>query len=288
MAIAVAGILLGRAGPAQSPTTPLVAVLEHPQCKKPSQIMVRPLFTKDHDEWMALGSREILDRAVPGERQWTITLDGRNRGILRTTAARPDTPGDRFTRDMLLELAPGQQPLHIANIKKQFGGWCEPPPDRPLVLVNGDNFRDPDAWKPFTPSAGVRQIVFPAFHRAVDSVYNCPKDPEKAVLFDYTWSDLKIVAGYRDRVGRTIVAVELDPRAWTCDALRDPIWDMHWFRFVDQPVLFGRSLELVDAGDYDADGKSELLFWHSGYDEDGYTLFSPDFTKRVDYWWSYH
>src|SRR5206468_12733413 len=91
-----------------------------------------------------------------------------------------------------------------------------------------------------------------------------PEDPEKAVLFDYTWRDLTIITGYRNRVGRTIVAVELDPRAWTCDGMRDPEWDVHWFLLDDPPALLGRSFELVDAGDYDGDGKSEILFWHSG------------------------
>ncbi len=281
MAFVTVGVTLAQ-------TVPVIAVLEHPQCKTPDGIAVRALFSKNDSEWKALGNRESFDRAIPGAMDWTIAFDGRNLGILRTTASRPNVAADWFDRDMLLELAAAQQPPHIANVKMRFVGWCEAPPDRPLVLVNGANFRDPEVWKPFAPSASLREILFPAFRRAADSVYFCPKDPEKAVLFEYTWRDLKIVTGYRNRIGRTVIAVELDPRAWTCDSMRDPDWDMHWFLLDEPPVLLGRSLELVDAGDYDADGKSEILFWHSGDDEDGYTLFAADFKKRIDRWWNYH
>jgi len=157
-----------------------------------------------------------------------------------------------------------------------------------LVLVNGPNFRDPDLWKPFTPSDTILRTLFAPLRRAADSVYFCPTDPEKPVLFEYTWRDLRIIAGYRNRAGRSLIAVELDPRAWTCDAMRDSDWDVHWFLLEDQPLLLGVSLELLDAGDYDADGKSEVLFWHANDEDEGYTLFTADFRKRIDRWWTKH
>jgi hypothetical protein len=284
---ALAVALIG--GAVQAERATVIAVLEHPQhCEPPDRIAVRALFAKSGGEWLALGNREHFDRAVPGEMRWTIAFAGRNLGALRTTAFRPNVPADWFDRDMLLELAPGQQPPRMANSKKQFEGWCEAPSGRPLVLVSGRSVRDPDEWKHFVPSPSLRKALFPRFRQVADTVYTCPTDSEKAVLFEYTWRNLKIVTGYRDRTGRTIVAVELDPRAWTCEFMRDPEWDVHWFLLGDQPVLLGRSLELVDVEDYDADGKSELLFWYSGHNEDGYTLFAADFQKRIDRWWHYH
>jgi hypothetical protein len=50
----------------------------------------------------------------------------------------------------------------------------------------------------------------------------------------------------------------------------------------------GADLTLVDAGDYDADGVSELLFWQTKYNEDGYVLFDSSFDARCEYRWSYH
>ncbi len=50
----------------------------------------------------------------------------------------------------------------------------------------------------------------------------------------------------------------------------------------DGARYLGSNLELVDAGDFDGDGTSEVLFRYSAYDEDGYTLFTDGLTKRTD------
>ena len=267
----------------------VIGILEHPQCVESDRIAVRALFEKSDGHWAALGTRESLDSVIPGEMAWTIAFDGRRLGTVQTTVSRPDVPDDwTFKRDMLLEVAPAQNPPAIMNRKKQFGGWCDSPLHRPLVLVSGGSFEDPEVWRSYAPDSTLRRSLFPAFRRSEDSVYFCPKDPEKAVRFDFTWRDLRIVAGYRNRARLMLLAVELDPRGGECDYMAEAAWDLHWFLLGDEPVLVGRSLELVDAGDFDGDGRSELLFWHSGYNEDGYTLYYDGLRKHVDYWWSYH
>ena len=45
---------------------------------------------------------------------------------------------------------------------------------------------------------------------------------------------------------------------------------------------------LVDAGDYDGDGKSEVLFAISGYDEGGYRLYYSDFGRSAEFLFGYH
>ena len=45
---------------------------------------------------------------------------------------------------------------------------------------------------------------------------------------------------------------------------------------------------LVDAGDYDNDGKSEVLFSIAGYDRGGYELFYDDFQKHASFEFGYH
>lgn len=45
---------------------------------------------------------------------------------------------------------------------------------------------------------------------------------------------------------------------------------------------------LVDAGDYDGDGKSEILFWFERYNRDGYVLFYDKCSKFDEFTWPYH
>ncbi len=51
----------------------------------------------------------------------------------------------------------------------------------------------------------------------------------------------------------------------------------------------GSFLSLLDAGDYDNDGKSEVVFLLSqGENTDGFGLFDANFEKQVSALWHYH
>lgn len=47
-------------------------------------------------------------------------------------------------------------------------------------------------------------------------------------------------------------------------------------------------MKLVDIGDFNGDGKPEILFWRTAYDQDGYVLFYDDFKKSLSCSWRYH
>ena len=77
---------------------------------------------------------------------------------------------------------------------------------------------------------------------------------------------------------------------YICDGPPDEPFKNHWFvvtpngtvRFLDS------SMWLVDAGDYDNDGKSELVFSIDDYNRGGYKLFSDEFRKKAVFKFSYH
>lgn len=46
--------------------------------------------------------------------------------------------------------------------------------------------------------------------------------------------------------------------------------------------------ELIAMRDFDGDGRTELVFWYSGYVRDGYVLFSGSFSKMSTFTWGYH
>ncbi len=69
-----------------------------------------------------------------------------------------------------------------------------------------------------------------------------------------------------------------------CDGPSEPAWWPNCFIVpadAHHPAFLGEGLWLVDAGDYDGDGRSEVIFWFSGYNRDGYVLFTDDWTNRV-------
>jgi hypothetical protein len=267
----------------------LVGVLEHPQCKPAPARAVRVLFGRQTAAWRSLAAGgEVAPTALPTE--WTIAFDGKRLGrVVTADSAWHGEYSWAYPRDRLLSIV-GEAPA-APNRKRLFGGWCDPPADRPLVVVSRPNVADPARWKPKEPTSEVRSRVFAQFKAKAGRQVTCPVDPEKAIDFNYSADHLILLAGYADTLGRRLVAVSLDPKAYSCDGPSDSAWWPNWFMLPadgGRPVFLGEGLWLVDAGDYDRDGRSELVFWFSGYNLDGYVLYADEFATRVDYLWNYH
>lgn len=287
--LAVAALLvLGRAGPAGTAEV-LLGVLEEPQCQEHPARAVRPLFLRTTDGWIPLSSEKASERAQLDGIGWTIAFDGRSLGSVSSV-----DPGFTthhawtFPRDRLLTVAAGGAPPSIANPDARFAGWCSAPKRRPLVLVSRPNFRDPEGWKPFEPAPALRASLFEVLKAQAGAASSCPPDADKPMVLPYEAKDLVFAKSYEDGAGRKLVALGLDPRRNSCDGPSESAWATHWFLLHAGAHYLGADLSLVDAGDYDADGQSEVLFWYSGYNEDGYTLFYDAFRKSVKFHWKYH
>jgi len=73
------------------------------------------------------------------------------------------------------------------------------------------------------------------------------------------------------------------------DGPLDPSLAPAWYLIDGESIDYlGSEMTLLDAGDYDGDGESELLFWHSGYNSDGYVLIYRDFHEKAEFLWNYH
>jgi len=268
----------------------LVAVLEQPQCKESSDLMVRVLFAKLNRKWIALDNRNVAEPYDFSKVTWTAALDGRNIGQVKTVDPKTDiAPEWTYPRDKLLQIAPSIDVPKIMNRSEVFSGWCNEPKFRPVVLVSQSNFKDPAGWKPFHAPEETRHQLFPEFKKAVGSVKRCPSKHEtKAIPYDYQSRDLLLFKSYQNALGQKLISIGLDPNVYNCDGPLGSAWKPNWF-VVDKRIRYvGSELSLVDAGDYDNDGKSEVIFWHRGYNEDGYSLFYGDFNSRVDFYWNYH
>ena len=163
-----------------------------------------------------------------------------------------------------------------------FERWdSDKPAHRPLVLVTRPDTGDPDEWKPAKLDDAWRAAGIASFRAEVKPAASDLRLRDK---------DVKLVKAYRAKSGRVLFALELSKTVPHADQVPGPEWQTHWFAGDTPQALkfLGGGLALIDAGDYDGDGRSELIFAKSGYNYDGYVLFSDDFRAAAESGWSYH
>ncbi len=280
-ALAITLLLLAANAAPENVQGVLLGVLEQPQCREGHAAAIRPLFIRTTNGWVALSDPGATEGVRFDALSWIVAFDGRSLGAISSV----DAGGPR---GRLLGISPGTPPPVISNTNTRFAGWCGVPSQRPLVVVSRPNFRDPEAWTLFQPASDLRDVLFDAFKAQAGSATVCRPGADTPVAFPYGSKDLLFSRSYQDRNGRKLVAVGLDPRLDSCNGPNEPAWATHWFLLHDGVRYLGAGLSLVDAGDYDGDGVSELLFWYSGYNSDGYVLLYDRFRKRAELGWSYH
>lgn len=266
----------------------LLGVLEEPQCKDGGGIYVRALYVKSNGGWQPLNTANASAGRIPKKTSWTVSLDGKKIG-----AAETDDPGFTtnydwtYPRDRLLNVVPPTRYPTIPNQSQNFGGWCEAPKNRPLVVTAYGNVSDPDGWKPFMPTQKQAMQLFSQFKARNGEALICPDRNADGVRFQYDAKDVRPLKSYRNHKGWHLLTLAFKPRKDACGNPDDG-WNTQTFLIDGKTTYVGANVTLVDAGDYDADGTSDLLFWYSGYNKDGYILLSPSIGGRSEYLWNYH
>lgn len=270
----------------------LVGVLEEPQCAQTKGVKARVMFQQTANGWITLNSPESKLPSYVTEQTWTIAFDGRRLGSVTLSDPNPsrtDKSDWTFTRDKLF-VPKGDLPVRASQ--NAFAGWCDAPTTRPLVLLSHPLVSDPAGWKPFRVPVEFRQRLYGPLRKSfgTTAVVRC-RDSEgaKEEAFRFKANDLKVFKGYKSKSEGILISIGLDPKKFGCDGPPDANWSDHWFHIRgDQIKLIGIGLELVDSGDYDGDGASEILFWKSAYNRNGYALVFNNFRKVIEYVWSYH
>ena len=273
--------------PAVAADAPIVGMLEpQSQCKRDKRPAVRALFARSGSSWISLVDREIAAGYDMGQMEWTVTFDGRTLGTVRTVdPGVPDDRSFRYDRDYRLAIIDDQPLPTIANRREEFGGWCDTPDVRPLVVNAQSRSADPDQWKPFAIGNGYRELLLDRFLQAFDEPIECSNLPAG---YEFSARDLVIHKSYRDAAGRLLVALRLLPNGDRCDAGWDLVSPVAWFSIAETVRHVGNDLTLIDAGDYDNDGESEILFWYAGYNQDGYIILYDGLRWQSNYHWGYH
>jgi hypothetical protein len=248
------------------------------------QRVIRPVFEKSADEWKSMDASSL-----PAHMKWTIVFDARNLGTLESEAS----SGKGLTSFQTVLTSASSIPT-IGSPSQQFAGIMAYGPGkmrRPLVVVSEPYFRDPDGWKRTKLPDEISSSVLKAFRHDYPRVDRC-KD-ETIVEHNWKFPDqaLAFPAAYGSNKRSFLAQAHLDTGdcGWV-DADDDPQSDPWFFVSEDGTVhRIGSFMTLLDAGDYDNDGRSEVIFFLSqGENTDGFVLFDASFKKHVSLFWNYH
>ncbi len=255
--------------------------------------VVRAVFYKEGERWRAFPSDcrdpeclKTITAKYPREVDWTITFDGRQLG--KVTSRTPQA--FEFYANV------GQQVITSKNVppivgppSREFGDFLGEPVYRPLIAVSQPNYRDPDGWKPAKLSESTTLAVRRQFRKQFPKATNCLKSqPDKVVPWKYEDSNIMVQKAYASKRNWMVASVLLSP--YRCDGPPDGPFAVQWFVITPQQKVrwLDSNMWLVDAADYDGNGKSELVFAIDGYNRGGYRLFYDDFRQRAEFEFSYH
>jgi hypothetical protein len=86
-----------------------------------------------------------------------------------------------------------------------------------------------------------------------------------------------------------VAGLRIDPKLLKCADMPNANWGTLWFAtHKTQSKYIGSGMTLIDAGDYDNDGSSEVLLLRSEENLDAYVLLTNRLSKKIDFGWNYH
>jgi hypothetical protein len=253
---------------------------------------VRTVFHKDGAGWKAYATdctepTECQETAAqfPSAQKWTIGFEGKRVGEVSTR--RPDE-ADLGSHIGLQKLNDAAAP-RFGKPSADFGGFLGEPVYRPLIANTQPYVSDPDLWKPTQPAPDVLANLRKAFRQKYPRL--CPSaEGKKSTPFSYKDEAVLLKKAYASKAGLVIARLHV-AKATACDdeeagfEMDDP-----WFVITPKggATFLGAGICLVDAGDYDNDGHSELIFAIDRYNRGGYILYRADFSKSATFEFSYH
>jgi hypothetical protein len=261
----------------------------------PNSRAVRAVFQKIGDEWKPLRDHcpdqaclKTVAAQYPKEVVWTIAFDGRNLGQVKTRAP---VEFKSYADIGLEEITSGEPVPTVGKRSANNGGFGGGEVYRPLVAVSAPNYADPDVWKPTNLQVEMIAAVRREFRKKFPKATNC-KNPDENIQRPWLYRDEDVSVNKSYASQSKWFLVELKLKGWRCDGAEDDggPFDGHWY--VIEPEGTVRFLDagmwLVDAGDYDNDGKSEIVFSIGRYDQGGYEVFYNDFKKHAVFTYIFH
>lgn len=277
---------------------PIVGVLEDVPGVYVGQTNIREVrvtFQKSGEGWVTFPSAcrdqtclKTAPREFPHKVTWSIGFHGR---LLGKATGR--TPNDfKFYSHVGLQEITSQRPLpRIGTRSTKFGGYAGVSVYRPLVANSEPYFTDPDGWKPIRLASREVQLFRREFRQRFPELCKRSVDETKVEPFRYREQDVQVVRAYASREHSKIArlhvqgAIDCNKNAGVGLQMDDP-----WFALDAQRKFhyLDSGMWMVDAGDYDNDGASELIFSIDRENRGGYVLFYDDFRRRAIFEFEYH
>ncbi|MGA9069012.1 MAG: hypothetical protein WB424_02080 [Terracidiphilus sp.] len=253
---------------------------------------VRVVFRKEGTRWFAFPNNcpdqdclKTIAAKFPTQVNWTISFDGKQVGQVESRTP----PSFDFYATVGQQVIVGTSDVPtVGKPSADFSGFQDEPVLRPLVAVSKPNYSDPEHWKPARPTpeiiAAVRQSYLSRFPKIANCIARTTgRENSRTASLGEAISVQKLYGS-----NRNWFLVEAQSRY--CDGGAISEFSSRWFVINPerQVKYLGSSMWLVDAGDYDNDGKSEVVFSIDDYDRGGYKLFYDDFSRSAIFEFGYH
>jgi hypothetical protein len=256
---------------------------------------VRVIFQKKGTGWEAFPSNcpnpdclKKVSSEYPGEVVWTIGFDG---GTLGQVTGRTPAEFGFYSHVGLQNVTSGERVPTVGKKSAEYGGYTDAVVYRPLVANSQSFFNDPESWKPSQLSPELSKLLRQGFRRKFPQLCKASaRNESKLVRFVYRDEDIRLVKAYASNKQWVVARLRLRGAIDCNDTEAGFEIDDAWFVTDPQKAVryLGSGMWLVDAGDYDNDGKSELLFAINRENRGGYELFYDDFKAHSVFEFSYH
>ena len=275
---------------------PAIAVLENRPgalADQPARFVVRMVFQNTGAGWTSVNP-DCRDEAClasaaatwPPAASWTVVNAGTVVGKVDATRPKVWTwYADVGTSDVASSAA-------IPKVGAPTRGWVDSDLEfqRPLVAISQPTISDPEGWKEGPLAPVVLGTLQGAFAAQFNEVSNCANDggtDPKAMK--YKPADIAVAASHVSTAGWVVATAQLTD--YRCDGpSEDTAFAPQTFAIApDLKVQYlGESLKLVDAGDFDGNGQSELLFAIQRGNTEGYELRFDDFAGQATFAYNHH
>lgn len=265
---------------------PTIAIVEDVPPTAPGRsgdVMVHVAFFRSRDEWLAVG-------VPPSTGEWAICSNRTIAGRIATRLRGDSVPISNLR--WIHDLSSPKGFHFVGERSRLFAGWMGGPVHRPIVLNSRDRCGDPEHWRPREEDPGLWPRIETTLRDVSKNIYDCDSNG-KHIPFDVRASDLIVEEGYVSDLGTILVTVSVRRPIGLlerCELLSGTEWKSHTMAIMrsGKVTYLGAGLRLIDAGDYDGDGHSELIFQSNEYNLDGYLIAYDSFRKFATFRWNYH